>query len=45
MLKRKLRRLVRTVKARLEEIGDRVTASLRPQPRLVPIPVRVRPRR
>jgi hypothetical protein len=47
MLKRKFRKLMRSVKAKAEaglEWGDRLAASLRRQPTLVPIPIRVRNR-
>jgi hypothetical protein len=48
MLKRKVRKLIRRVKAKAEaglEWGERLAAGLRPEPTLVPIPVRVRDRR
>ncbi len=45
MLKRKVRRLIRSLTNKVEDFRDRLADSLRPQPRLVPIPVRVKNRR
>lgn len=45
MVKNKIRKLIRRVRAKAEESLERLVEGLRPQPTLVPIPVRVRDRR